>query len=301
MKVTLLVLAAGMGSRFGGLKQVDSFGPSGETIIDYSIYDAVQAGFTKVVFVIRNEFAEEFKIKVSDKYKGKIDVEFAFQELDKLPEGSAITNERVKPLGTGHAVWCARNLINESFAVINADDFYGRDSFNIMARYLKGLDVSDISKQCMVGYTLSNTLSENGYVSRGICELDENENLELITERTEIIKKDNGAAYIENKIEYPLSGNEIVSMNMMGFTPIVLDYFEKDLVSFLKERGNELKSEFYLPTVLNNLVQNGTSSVKVLNTNSVWFGVTYKEDKDYVVKKINELITNGEYKTPLWE
>jgi len=301
MKVTLLVLAAGMGSRFGGLKQVDSFGPSGETIIDYSIHDAVEAGFTKVVFVIRNEFAEEFKLKVSDKYKDEIEVEFAFQELDKLPEGTTITNERVKPLGTGHAVWCARNLINESFAVINADDFYGRDSFKIMSEYLKGLDVNDISKQCMVGYTLSNTLSENGYVSRGICELDVNENLELITERTEIIKKNNGAAYIENKVEHPLSGNEIVSMNMMGFSPIVLDYFEKDLISFLKERGNELKSEFYLPTVLNNLVQNGTSSVKVLNTDSVWFGVTYKEDKDYVVKKINELITNGEYKTPLWQ
>ena len=300
MSTTLLVLAAGMGSRFGGLKQIDSFGPSGETIIDYSIYDAVKAGFNKVVFVIRREFEEDFKNTVSNKYKGKIEVDFSYQELDNLPKGFATFPERIKPWGTGHAVWCARNVISDAFAVINADDFYGRDSFKVIAEYLNTLEVENITKQCMVGYTLRNTLSENGDVSRGICDLDEYSNLSLITERTEIIKKGDVAAYIEEGTETELTGDEIVSMNMMGFTPIVFNEFEKDLIDFMKKRGSELKSEFYLPTVLNNLVQQGESTVKVLKTDSVWFGVTYKEDKKIVVKKINELVESGEYPRQLW-
>jgi dTDP-glucose pyrophosphorylase len=300
MSTTLLVLAAGMGSRFGGLKQIDSFGPSGETIIDYSIYDAVKAGFNKVVFVIRHEFEEEFKNIVSNKYRGKIEVEFAYQELTNLPEGISKFPERIKPWGTGHAVWCARNVISDAFAVINADDFYGRDSFKVIAEYLNTLEVENITKQCMVGYTLRNTLSENGDVSRGICDLDQDSNLSLITERTEIIKKGDVAAYIEEGTETELTGDEIVSMNMMGFTPIVFNEFEKDLIDFMKKRGSELKSEFYLPTVLNNLVQQGESTVKVLKTDSVWFGVTYKEDKKIVVKKINELVESGEYPRQLW-
>lgn len=300
MSTTLLVLAAGMGSRFGGLKQIDNFGPFGETIMDYSIYDAVKAGFTKVVFVIRREFGEEFKNTVSSKYEGKIEIEFAYQELDNLPKGFSTFPERIKPWGTGHAVLCARDAISDSFAVINADDFYGRDSFKVIAEYLNTLDINDISKQCMVGYTLRNTLSENGDVSRGICELDKNSNLTLITERTEIVKRENAAAYIEENIETVLTGDEIVSMNMMGFTPIVFDKFENDFIDFMKERGRELKSEFYLPIVLNNLVQKRESIVKVLKTDSVWFGVTYKEDKKIVVEKINELVELGEYPTQLW-
>jgi len=300
MGTTLLVLAAGMGSRFGGLKQIDSFGPSGETIIDYSIYDAVKAGFDKVVFIIRKEFEGDFKKIVSNKYEGKIKVDFAYQELDNLPKGLSTFEERSKPWGTGHAVLCAKDVIDNSFAVINADDFYGRNSFKVIADYLQTLDVKSKEKQCMVGYVLRNTLSENGDVSRGICELNSDDNLKNITERTEIIKKGNHAAYIEDGIETPLTGDEIVSMNMMGFTPSVFENFENDFISFMQERGKELKSEFYLPTVLNNLVQRGESTVKVLKTDSVWFGVTYKKDKDYVIQRINSLVDLGEYPKQLW-
>ena len=300
MGATLLVLAAGMGSRFGGLKQVDSFGPSGETIMDYSIYDALKAGFNKVVFVIRKDFAKDFKSSVTSKYGGKIEIDFAYQELDDLPGGFSTFDERKKPWGTGHAVWCARNMVNDAFAVINADDFYGADSFKVMYNYLVSLNNEDISKQCMVGYVLRNTLSENGDVSRGICELDSDNNMNLITERTEIVKRGNGAAFIEEGKENKLTGDEIVSMHMMGFTPIVFNNFEEDFISFMGEKGTELKSEFYLPTVLNNLVQTGKSTVKVLKTNSVWFGVTYKDDKPIVVEKINELVENGAYPKQLW-
>ncbi len=300
MSATLLVLAAGMGSRYGGLKQIDKFGPSGETIIDYSIYDAINAGFNKVVFVIRHEFEDEFKEIISNKYKGKIEVDFAYQELNNLPDGITGFPERTKPWGTGHAVWVARNVINDPFAVINADDFYGGESFKVIANYLKGLDKEDISKQCMVGYTLRNTLTDNGHVSRGICELDDNSNLQSITERTEIIKKGDKAAFIEEGKENPLEGDEIVSMNMMGFTPAVWNNFEEDFKSFMKERGREMKSEFYLPTVLDNLVKRGQSVVKVLNTSSVWFGVTYKDDKPVVTDRINKLVEQGEYPTKLW-
>jgi len=300
MDTTLLVLAAGMGSRFGGLKQIDRFGPSGETIIDYSVYDAIQAGFKKVVFVVRREFEEDFKKIISNKYLNEIEVDFAFQELDNLPNGYKTFPERVKPWGTGHAVWVAKDKLTTPFAVINADDFYGRESFKIIADYLSNLNPDDLSKQCMVGYTLKNTLSENGDVSRGVCELDENQNLINIVERTEIIKKGEKAAYIENNTEYPLTGNEVVSMNMMGFTPAALQNFENDFKDFMNERGNELKSEFYLPTVLGNLVKRGEATVKVLPTSSSWFGVTYKDDKPIVMDKINKLVENNVYPKQLW-
>ncbi|MEN8193428.1 MAG: sugar phosphate nucleotidyltransferase [Bacteroidota bacterium] len=300
MDATLLVLAAGMGSRFGGLKQIDRFGPSGETIIDYSVYDAIESGFKKVVFVIRHEFEEEFKKVISDKYIGKIEVEFAYQELDNLPEGINSFPDRIKPWGTGHAVWVAKSKLVTPFAVINADDYYGRESFQIIADYLGNLVIDDLSKQCMVGYTLNNTLSENGDVSRGVCEIDSSFNLEEIVERTEIIKKGERAAFIEEGIEYPLSGKEVVSMNMMGFTPVALEKFESDFKLFMKERGHELKSEFYLPTVLSNLVKSGESTVKVLTTSSKWFGVTYKEDKPLVMEKINKLVEAEVYPQQLW-
>jgi len=300
MGATLLVLAAGMGSRFGGLKQINRFGPSGETIIDYSVYDAISAGFTKVVFVIRKEFEKDYKEIISNKYLGKIEVEFAFQELDNLPEGYSTFAERVKPWGTGHAVWVAKDKIQDPFAVINADDFYGKDAFKVMADYLNQLDKDSLAQQCMVGYVLKNTLSDNGDVSRGVCEIDENSNLVSITERTEIVKKGDAAAYIEDGVEHDLTGKEIVSMNMMGFTPAVLDKFESDFKLFMDARGTELKSEFYLPTVLNNLVKEGLSDVRVLETNSQWFGVTYAEDKQVVIEKLNSLIEAGEYPTELW-
>lgn len=300
MKPTLLVLAAGMGSRYGGLKQMDTFGPSGETIMDYSVFDAVRAGFGKVVFVIRRDFEEDFKSNVVKKYEGQIEIELAFQELDKLPEGVEGYPDRVKPWGTGHAVWCASEAIREPFAVINADDFYGKDAFAVISEYLSTLESDDISKQCMVGYQLKNTLSDNGHVSRGVCELDDNNLLESITERTKIVKTEAGAEFIEGDTAYPLTGDEIVSMNMMGFSPVAMKYFESDFVEFMKHSGKELKSEFYLPTVLNNLVQRGLSTVKVLETSSPWFGVTYKEDKEIVTEQINKLVAAGEYPSQLW-
>jgi UTP-glucose-1-phosphate uridylyltransferase len=300
MGLTLLVLAAGMGSRFGGLKQKDHFGPSGETIIDYSVHDAIEAGFTKVVFVIRREFEDEFKADVSSKYEGKIQVEYAYQELNNIPDDIMLHPERVKPLGTGHAVWVARKKINESFAVINADDFYGRNAFAVMVEYLKDLNPDSLEKQCMVGYILRNTLSDNGDVSRGICELNDNSELLSITERTKIERKGNDAVYYEDDQIIDLSGDEIASMNMMGFTSAALEAFDNDLNDFLKNRSLELKSEFYLPTVLNNLVRRGQSKVKVLKTDANWFGVTYKEDKPIVVKAINDLVEKGVYPKKLW-
>jgi UTP-glucose-1-phosphate uridylyltransferase len=289
-----------MGSRFGGLKQKDHFGPSGETIIDYSVYDAIEAGFTKVVFVIRREFEDEFKADVSSKYEGKIQVEYAYQELNNIPDDIMLHPERVKPLGTGHAVWVARKKIAEPFAVINADDFYGRDAFAVIAKYLTSLNPDSLEKQCMVGYILRNTLSDNGDVSRGICELNENSELLSITERTKIERKGNDAVYYEDDQIIDLSGDEIASMNMMGFTSAALEAFDNDLNDFLKNRSLELKSEFYLPTVLNNLVKRGQSKVKVLKTHANWFGVTYKEDKPIVVKAINDLVEKGVYPKKLW-
>lgn len=301
MGVTLLVLAAGMGSRFGGLKQIDRFGPSGETIIDYSIFDAIKAGFETVVFVIRKEFESDFKEIISDKYKGKINVEFAYQELNNLPKGIETFPERVKPWGTGHAVWVAKDKLKTPFAVINADDFYGSDSFVKISQYLTEINPDSLAKQCMVGYTLRNTLSENGDVSRGVCKVDSNSRLLDIVERTEIVKRGERAAFIEDDLEYELSGDEIVSMNMMGFTVAALDKFEEGLIDFMKSRGSELKSEFYLPSVLDHLVKNKFSEVKVLSTNSKWFGVTYKEDKEIVMNKIKTLVEEGVYPERLWK
>ncbi|PWJ34118.1 nucleotidyltransferase family protein [Sediminitomix flava] len=302
MKPTLLVLAAGMGSRYGSLKQIDKFGPSGEKIIDYSIYDAIRAGFGKVVFVIRESLEEEFKNEIFNKFSDKIEVEYVFQELDNLPEGVELPADRVKPWGTGHAVMVAKDKIQEPFAVINADDFYGSDAFKTMADFLVKLNPSDVSEQCMVGYRLENTLSEFGSVSRGICVVDNADNLESITERTQIKTVGDHIEYLgdDDQEDHTLSPDSVASMNLMGFTPAAFEYFEREFELFIKARGNELKSEFYLPSVVNTMIQEGVSKFKVLTTDAKWFGVTYKEDKEIAVDKIQKLVDEEVYQAPLW-
>lgn len=302
MKPTLLVLAAGMGSRYGGLKQMDGFGPSAETIIDYSVYDAVRAGFGKAVFVIRRDFADDFREKISDKYRDRIEVRLVFQSLDNIPEGFTLHPERQKPLGTAHAVWCAREHLTEPFAVINADDFYGPSAFRLMAEHLSALDDSTVSEELLMGYKLTNTLSENGTVSRGVCEIDPaRHTLRSIVERTKIYTTDRGqVVYLEDETEYPLRGDEVVSMNMMGFTSATVEHFDAGLRAFLGEYAGELKREFYLPLVLNQLVQSGLSRVKVLKTEEQWYGVTYPEDRPGVVNAIADMVRRGIYPTPLW-
>ena len=302
MKPTLLILAAGMGSRYGGLKQLDEFGPSGETIMDYSVYDAMKAGFGKVVFIIRQDFAEEFKEKIISKYEGKIPVEVVFQSLDLLPEGYSTNPERSKPLGTAHAVWCARHALNTPFAVINADDFYGSGSFKIMADYLSQMDDTSTARQVMVGYMVKNTLSENGSVSRGVCGINEDGTLGNIIERTKIYTKEDGTiVYEEDGVETALAPEAAVSMNMMGFTSATLTYFDSDLKAFLDENAQELKKEFFLPLVLNNLIQNKISCVDVLTTPEQWYGVTYPEDKPTVLESLNKKVEDGVYPSPLWK
>ncbi|MDF9796942.1 dTDP-glucose pyrophosphorylase [Catalinimonas alkaloidigena] len=297
-KPTLLVMAAGMGSRYGSLKQIDEFGPSGETIIDYSIYDAIRAGFGKVVFVIRESILADFKVVFYGKFSGKIEVDYALQELDRVPQGVEVPPERVKPWGTGHAVLVAANKIKEPFAVINADDYYGQQSFQLMANFLSNLDKE---VHTLIGYRLKNTLSEHGYVSRGICEVDQEGYLKSVTERTHIyIKPDQAIVYKEDEEEVSLSGDEIASMNLMGFTPGAFAQFEASFKAFIKENAGHLKKEFYLPTVVNEIINAGEAKVKVLNTSDKWFGVTYKEDKAVAQHRLKELVEAGVYPENLW-
>ena len=299
MKPTLFVLAAGMGSRYGGLKQIDGLGPNGETIMDYSVYDALRAGFGKVVFVIRKDFEEAFREVVISKYADKVPCEVCFQSVDKVPEGCTYNPERTKPWGTNHAVLMAKGLINEPFAVINADDFYGRESFQVLADYLKSVE-GTTGKYCMVGYRVANTLSENGSVSRGVCATDENGYLTDVVERTKIEKVGDKIIYTEDGVDTEISPNSPVSMNMWGFTPEYFDYVEKAFVEFLKTRGQELKSEFYIPTLVNDMIRSGEATCKVLDTTSKWFGVTYAEDRPQVVMKINNLVKEGVYPEKLF-
>ncbi len=301
MKPTLLILAAGMGSRYGSLKQMDGIGPNGEAILDYSIYDAIRAGFGKVVFVIRQSFAKEFQeVFNAKRFGSKIEVEYVFQELDKLPAGFSLPEGREKPWGTNHAVMMAADVIAEPFAVINADDFYGSEAYKTIADYLVTLDGSK-GKYAMVGYHLGNTLSDFGSVSRGICGVDAEGNLTDMVERTHIEKIDGGIAFKDEAGEFhPLSDKDIVSMNMFGFTP---DYFERSndiFVDFLKENGSALKSEFYIPFVTNILINSGEASLRVLSSEAQWFGVTYKEDRPLVVEKLMKLIASGKYPLNLW-
>ena len=296
MKPTLLVLAAGMGSRYGGLKQMDGVGPNGEIIMDYSIHDAIEAGFGKVVFVIRHSFAEAFQQQINAAQFGhKIEVDYVYQELDKLPAGFSVPEGREKPWGTNHAILMAKEAIHEPFAVINADDFYGRDAFVVMADYLRGL-AGKKGDYCMVGYRLENTLSENGTVSRGVCETDSQGFLVGMTERTSIGRTDNGIAYQEaDGTQHPLAADATVSMNLFGFTP---DYFaesEKLFVDFLKEHGSEMKSEYYIPFAVNTFIHSGYATMRVLKTTAQWFGVTYKEDRPMVVERLRKLHESGVY------
>ena len=299
MKPTLLVLAAGMGSRYGGLKQIDPIGPSGETIIDYSIYDAIKAGFGKIVFVIRESFQEEFMELFNAKLKGRIEVEYVTQEISKVPAQCSYLDTREKPWGTGHAILMAKEVINEPFAVINADDFYGTDAYVTMAKFLT-TEISE-SNYGMVGYQLSNTISENGSVSRGICQTDDKSNLETVIERTHIEKIEQGIAYKDEQEQWhTLAPQTTVSMNFWGFTPSLFQELENQFIDFLNERGQELKSEFYIPFVVAQLIEQGTVSAKVLKSPAQWFGVTYREDKEKAIFAINQLIKEDKYPSSLW-
>jgi NDP-sugar pyrophosphorylase family protein len=294
MKPTLLILAAGMGSRFGGLKQVEPVGPNGEAIIDYSIYDAIRAGFGKVVFVIRENFADAFREIFDPKLQGKINVEYVFQELDNLPEGFTLPAGREKPWGTAHAILVARNAVHEPFCALNADDFYGYNAYKAMADFLKSS--SDPYEYSMVGYKLSNTLSDFGSVSRGICEVNENDQLQKIVETVKILKKDNRIISLEpDGSETLLSGDESASMNMWGFKPTVFDVLEEKFSAFLKNHIDEPKSEMYIPSAVYDMISDGISTVKVLKADSPWFGVTYREDKPIVVEKLKKLTEGGAY------
>ena len=299
MKPTLFVLAAGMGSRYGGLKQIDGLGPNGETIMDYSVFDALRAGFGKIVFVIRKDFADDFKRVVLAKYEGKVPCEICFQAIENVPEGYTYNLERTKPWGTNHAVLMGKDLIKEPFAVINADDFYGKESFEVLAKFLNEV-AGKQNQYCMVGYRVCNTLSEHGSVSRGVCETDAEGNLTNVVERTSIERKENGIVYTVDGVDYALPENAPVSMNMWGFTPEYFGYVEEAFKTFLKERGQELKSEFYIPTLVNDLIVAGKATCRVLDTTAKWFGVTYAEDRQMVVDKIAALTEAGVYPNPLF-
>lgn len=300
MKPTLLILAAGLGSRYGGLKQLDPIGPSGETIMDYSIYDAKRAGFGKVVFVIRRSFEEDFKKHIFSKYESFIEVDYVFQELDVLPEGITVPEGRVKPWGTGHAVLVAEPKIKEPFAVINADDFYGKDSFSAIASFLTALDPENNQTYCLLAYKLKNTLSEHGTVSRGLCYLDKNDYLVNIEEHTKIyIEGDRILSLTKDQKKFSLSEDAPVSMNLMGFTPSAFKYFKYYFNNFIDNNYTELKAELYLPEVVSKIIKSGSGKVRVLPSNEKWFGVTYKEDRDIVVGNIEKMVNDGIYPNPL--
>ena len=301
VKPTLLVLAAGMGSRYGSLKQMDGVGPNGEAIIDYSIYDAIRAGFGKVVFVIRHSFAKEFAEMFNrERFGGRIEVEYVYQELDCLPAGFSVPEGRQKPWGTNHAVMMAAGVIREPFAVVNADDFYGRDGFEVIGRYLASLEGSR-NEYCMVGYEVSKTLSENGTVSRGVCEVDSEGCLAGMVERTKIERVDGTIVFHEGGEDTPLAENTPVSMNLFGFTPDYFEYSDSYFRQFLTENGADIKAEFYIPLMVNKLIGDSTARMRVLNTASQWFGVTYKEDRPQLVSKIEALIADGVYPRNLWK
>ena len=300
MKPTLFILAAGMGSRYGGLKQLDGLGPNGETIMDYSVFDAMRAGFGKVVFVIRRDFEEDFRRVVLSKYADHVPCEVCFQGIDNLPEGFTRNPERTKPWGTNHAVLMAKDLIHEPFMVINADDFYGKESFEVMAKFL--LDVNgQEGKYCMAGYRVGNTLSEHGTVSRGVCATDKMGYLTDVVERTAIESKEGHIVFPdENGVETEIPFDTPVSMNMWGFTPEYFEYTEEAFKAFLTKNAQELKAEFYIPTLVNDLIKAGKATCQVLDTTAKWFGVTYADDRQMVVDKIQALVDAGVYPNKLF-
>jgi NDP-sugar pyrophosphorylase family protein len=295
--LTLLVLAAGMGSRYGGIKQIDGFGPNGETIMDYSLFDCIRAGFTKVVFIVREEIKETVKEIFLPKLQGKVKVDFVVQALDTMVPAEYQNPERTKPWGTAHAVLCAKNAIDEPFAVINADDFYGRKAFESVANFFSG---NTEGAHAMVGYTLKNVLSENGSVSRGCGSQDANGYLTSVVERTTIVKENGKIISKEKDGDLELSPDTPTSMNFWGFHPSIFPQIEDFFHDFLKENGKNLKAEFFIPLIGNHLIKKGTGKVKILGGGDIWFGVTYKEDKEEVSQKIKDLINQGEYPTKLW-
>jgi len=300
MKPTLFVLAAGMGSRYGGLKQLDGLGPNGETIMDYSIYDAIRGGFGKLVFVIRESFEKDFREKIIKKYEDHIPVELVFQDLNDLPAGFKCPEGREKPWGTNHAVLMGKNVINEPFAVINADDFYGKDSFAVLGKALTEMEGKK-NDYCMIGYRVGNTLSESGSVARGVCATDKDGYLTTVVERTAIERIDGKVQFKdENGEMVAIADNTPVSMNMWGFTPDYFKYSEEFFIEFLKENIDNLKCEYFIPLMVNELINNGTARVKVLDTTSKWFGVTYAADRQSVVDKIQALVDAGEYPAKLF-
>lgn len=300
MKPTLFVLAAGMGSRYGGLKQLDGLGPNGETIMDYSIFDAIRGGFGKLVFVIRKTFEQDFRDKIISKYENHIPVEVVFQELNDLPEGFTCPADRVKPWGTNHAVLMGKNVIKEPFAVINADDFYGRDSFAVLGKQLTEM-AGTKNDYCMVGYRVGNTLSESGSVARGVCETNEDGYLTTVVERTSIERIDGKVQFVdENGQNVVIDDNTPVSMNMWGFTPDYFAYSEEYFKDFLTKNMDNLKSEYFIPLMVNELITTNVAKVKVLDTTSKWFGVTYADDRQSVVDKIQALVDAGEYPDKLF-
>lgn len=299
MKPTLMILAAGMASRYGSMKQTEGFGPTGETIMDYSIYDAIRAGFGKVVFIIRKDFAENFKASFEPKLKGKIETGYVYQEMDSFTEGFTIPSERSKPWGTAHAVLCAKGAINEPFAVINADDFYGRNAFEKAFDFLtKECDAKTYS---LIGYELNKTLSEHGTVSRGVCDVNDKGNLVSITERTKIYKEGNDIIFEDNGEKKKVPFDAKVSMNFWCFDPSVFELTEKLFHQFLTDHINEPKSEFFIPIVADHFIKEEGGIIKVIPTSSQWFGVTYKEDAPVVAKSLHQLIDKGDYPQSLWQ
>ena len=301
MKPTLVVLAAGIGSRYGGLKQIDPVGPHGEVVIDYAIYDALRAGFGKLVFVIRKSIEKDFKETIGSKFEGKVEVAYAYQELDMLPDGFALPPERQKPWGTAHAVMAAEQVVQEPFGVINADDFYGAGSYRLLHDHLATLQEPSSTNYCLVGFTLRNTLSDHGSVARGICRHDDNALLQSVTEMTKIERDGDGAVNTdENGTRTQLTGNESVSMNMWGFTPSFFEHARHQFAEFLAEHGQTPKAEFLIPGVIDRMIRDHSGTVKVIPSNDTWFGVTYPEDKAYVVDSVRGLIDQGVYSENLW-
>lgn len=297
VKPTLLVLAAGMGSRYGGLKQIDPVGPAGETIIDYSVFDALRAGFGKLVFVIRRDIETQFKEIVGARFESRIPVEYVFQELDKLPAEFSVPAGRTKPWGTAHAILMGTGTVREPFAAINADDFYGAESYRLLAQHLQ----AGTPDYAMVGFILRNTLSDFGSVARGVCQVDPENYLQGVVELTKIERDGAGARDTNpagNVIN--LSGDEAVSMNMWGFTPTIFPQLQKGFQEFLERHGWDMKSEFYIPSAVNSLVVARQARVKVLRTQASWFGVTYREDRPRVVESVRQLIARGDYPEKLW-
>lgn len=299
MKPVLVILAAGMASRYGSMKQVQGFGPGGETIMDYSVYDAIRAGFSKVVFIVRKDFAGEFQQAIDKKLKGRIVVEYVYQEMDLFLNGREVPSGRTKPWGTAHAVLCAKDAVREPFIVINADDFYGRDAFLKAYDFLMGECRSDL--YAILGYELEKTLSAHGSVSRGVCKVDKEGFLMSIKERTNIYRQDNRIVYEENSEKYELAPGTIVSMNFFCFHPSIFNLAEQLFQDFLSDNINSLKAEFFIPIVADTFINKGFGKMKVIPTPSQWFGVTYKEDAPMVEESIRALIRKGEYPERLWD